>query len=414
MSKDHLPYCCSLIEEMLGWGNPSGWTHQDFVILSERILEKTGDMISATTLKRIWGRVTYKSQPSAHSLNTLARFLEFPSWREFQAMAEHRRQETDSVPTPVEPRRSLPRFSLYLAGIFILSAGATIWFGSTGSEATAPGVYLSGPVPFHVHPVATGVPNTVVFDYDLSRVEADSFFIQQSWDRSRRSPLDPNERTITSIYYYPGYFNAKLVANDSILVEAPVHVTTNGWLAIIHQDPVPVYLPDEAWANDGALALSKHWLLEHGYNPSELGITGFYNVGNLSHLSGDDLSTTFRLINTSTLNGPCKGTEVILRGNKSLIYFSMGIPGCAGKMHVMASDVYLDGSNNDLSTLGADFTQWQDIRVSTQNKTLTIQTGTNPPFEVAYTEDIGHLVGIWFRFEGSGAIDELQLQNHDE
>ena len=34
------------------------------------------------------------------------------------------------------------------------------------------------------------LPNTVVFTYDVTAVTADSFFIQQSWDRTRRVRVD--------------------------------------------------------------------------------------------------------------------------------------------------------------------------------------------------------------------------------
>jgi hypothetical protein len=44
-------------EQSLGWGESAGWSDNDFEKLSELILAKTGNMLSITTLKRLWGRV---------------------------------------------------------------------------------------------------------------------------------------------------------------------------------------------------------------------------------------------------------------------------------------------------------------------------------------------------------------------
>ncbi|MEI9809516.1 MAG: hypothetical protein WDO16_17520 [Bacteroidota bacterium] len=41
---------------------------------------------------------------------------------------------------------------------------------------------------------------------------ADSFFIQQSWDKNRRVKIDKHSHTLTDIYYEPGYHIAKLIA----------------------------------------------------------------------------------------------------------------------------------------------------------------------------------------------------------
>ncbi|MGB5820903.1 MAG: hypothetical protein WBG90_15565, partial [Saonia sp.] len=63
--------CLLQIEEKLNWGSSSLWHNDVFVELSEVIHEKTQVLLSPTTLKRVWGRVDYKSDPSISTLNTL-------------------------------------------------------------------------------------------------------------------------------------------------------------------------------------------------------------------------------------------------------------------------------------------------------------------------------------------------------
>jgi len=74
-----------LYESNTGWGDSNEWTNQDFVMLSEKIQERTGVALSHVTLKRIWGKVKYDSLPSTHTLDTLVQFLGYESWRDFRS-----------------------------------------------------------------------------------------------------------------------------------------------------------------------------------------------------------------------------------------------------------------------------------------------------------------------------------------
>src|ERR1700679_1922619 len=74
-----------LYESNTGWGDSNDWTNQDFVILSEKIQERTGVALSHVTLKRIWGKVKYDSLPNTHTLDTLVQFLGYENWRDFKS-----------------------------------------------------------------------------------------------------------------------------------------------------------------------------------------------------------------------------------------------------------------------------------------------------------------------------------------
>ncbi len=74
-----------LYESNTGWGDSDEWTNQDFVILSEKIQERTGAALSHITLKRVWGKVKYDSLPTTHTLDTLVQFLGYENWRDFRS-----------------------------------------------------------------------------------------------------------------------------------------------------------------------------------------------------------------------------------------------------------------------------------------------------------------------------------------
>src|ERR1700735_3570750 len=74
-----------LYESNTGWGDSDEWTNQDFLILSEKIEERTGVALSHVTLKRVWGKVKYDSLPNTHTLDTLVQFLGYENWRDFKS-----------------------------------------------------------------------------------------------------------------------------------------------------------------------------------------------------------------------------------------------------------------------------------------------------------------------------------------
>lgn len=412
-----LDHCKALIEQQLAWGDSAHWTSRDYGVLSLRIQEKTGRAISTTTLKRIWGRVTYTSRPSQYSLTTLAAFLGYSSWRAFTATLANDR----AAPMPpgadassaISGRR-LPRPILYFCWSIVLVGGAiAFWIGVDGSPDVEKGVMISSEIRFRSRPVAQGLPNTVIFEYDVRGVAADSFFIQQSWDRRRRTPISPQRHTLTSIYYYPGYFRAKLVANDSILKEHPIHVKTEGWLTLIEHTPSPIYVQEVPQPSKGYLTIPESWLKAQGYAPgTDRHVINFFNVRDFGslHTAAFSFETAVRhLVNDR--RHPCRRTQITVMGEHGGIIIPLGFPGCVGEMHLRLGDVLVSGVTNDLSMFGTDLSVWQPVRLTVNDGHVRIQVGSNAPYTYPLASDVGRVVGLGYRFEGAGEIDSVILQD---
>ncbi len=59
-------------------------THSDFIALASDICNTTGENISCSTLKRLFGKVISKSAPSKAVLNIVARYIGFSDWDAYQ------------------------------------------------------------------------------------------------------------------------------------------------------------------------------------------------------------------------------------------------------------------------------------------------------------------------------------------
>ena len=80
------------IEEVTGQHYDSP---KDFNQLSELIFSKTEEMVSPTTLKRIWGYLDSASSPRSYTLDVLARFLGYRDYEAFKTENQHPDVQSD-------------------------------------------------------------------------------------------------------------------------------------------------------------------------------------------------------------------------------------------------------------------------------------------------------------------------------
>jgi len=119
MKEDATRRLLLLIEKQLGWGDSASWPSKDFEKLNILIQEKTKISLSASTLRRVWGKVDYNNQPSVTTLDTLAQFAGYESWRSFGFI----KQDTSGikqVSPPVQEKKIKFR-TPYLVGLFVFA-----------------------------------------------------------------------------------------------------------------------------------------------------------------------------------------------------------------------------------------------------------------------------------------------------
>lgn len=402
----HLAQCRMIIEEKLCWGESKTWQGQDFDKLSDRIFEETGVVLSSSTLKRVWGKVRYDSTPNMATLDALARFAGYESWRVFTSMSKTPAEATREVKkVPVIPKRSFRKFIMaLLVGAAILIITASMFLLKNKKILTFTNVSFSS------HPVARGVPNTVVFIYDASSSNADSIFIQQSWDKKRRFKVDKQLHEYTSTYYYPGYYSAKLILEDSIVKEHDVFIETDGWEGMIEEKPMPVYLAKDLFAKQLGI---NHQQLDRYIKATdrEAPIFTLSNVSRAFNINTRQFRFTAEVQNTNQQhNGICQYTNVIVMGTKGVIDIPVCRPGCVGEVGLQLGMQYVDGQTHDLSGFGVDFTKPVFIVGETGGEKIKISINEKMVYEGSF-QDIGTVVGLRVRFSGTGIIHRFDCED---
>ena len=412
--KEMLISCLQLIEDRLAWPDPSEWRHSHFELLSEKIFEETSVQLSAVTLKRIWGKVSYHSFPSITTLDVLARFAGYPGWIDFQAEYE---QLVSGPQVKQLIASNSPVDQLLRKPAIIFSLTAIALFGILIAMADRSPKLIYKNIKFDFEPVTSGVPNTVIFSYNAAESNADSVFIQQSWNPDLRHEVDKNQHTFTTTYYFPGYFSAKLLLNEEIVVEKDLYVKSGGWLATIDLDDyrMPHYLPYEEIHQEGKIAVSPEQITEKGLDlKKQIPYTKFHMVDDWGEMSAWDfqLSTEFR--HTLAIgDAVCQYFRLLILCSNSVLIVPFSIKGCVGELNLFLAGEFIDGQTADLSGFGVDYADWVGLDVKVTDGDMEIFVNNKPVFTHTLTNDPGKIAGVRYQFYGTGEVNSLLLQSNN-
>ncbi|WP_211221700.1 hypothetical protein [Spirosoma panaciterrae] len=406
--------CKQLIEQKLDWGAVETWTSADFENLQQRILDETGVSLSASTLRRIWGRVDYQHLPSGTTLNTLAQFAGFADWRQFVRSQE---VPAESVPQPDQPDSSLLAIPMkpsinwrrvgWMSGITL----GIVLLVIVAFEQKHPQVD-STQYSFSSKPLTRTLPNSVIFTYNASNSPTDSVYIQQSWDQTRREVVAKDGQTHTSIYYEPGFYRAKLVVGHEIVKEHSLLIPTNGWLGTITTKSIPVYLKPTEFLTSGMMRLPIATIQQKNVAlQPEAPLIKYFNVGNFEPVPITDFAFDCRVKNEySEGSATCQVSWIVLMTNDMPISIPLCTKGCVSDLMLMDGARSVSGKNTNLSGLGVDFSDWVPVACHSDGQKVYYTVNGKVAYSAALPTSKVEIVGIVYGFRGTGAVKDITLQ----
>jgi hypothetical protein len=405
----YLEKCRVLIEQKIGWGSSEGWQNQDFENLSAQILAETQVSLSASTLKRLWGRVRYDSEPNLSTLDALARFAGYTNWRMFTSNGNRQGRSVESLQQPEKARKKAVPAWFWAAALLLFAAAlAGLW---AFRRQTAVKTLRFGALRFSSKPVATGMPNTVLFQYDAADSNADSVFIQQSWDARRRFRVDKNKHEYASTYYYPGYYRAKLILDDSTVREHDVYLKTEGWLGTVDKEPIPLYFTPQQIQKAAGVGVSEADLLTQKIDlQKDIPWVSLYDVRDFGELRATDFSFETELRSTFQQgDAVCQFVRIAILCSDGHFFIPLSAKGCVGELNLTLNDLFVNGQTADLSGFGTDFDNWVKVRMEVKNKNAFIFINERRVYQAEFQKDPGKVVGLRVRFHGAGAVRFARL-----
>jgi hypothetical protein len=399
--------CKTQIEQKFSFGLGRGYTQKDLEVLCSEIETKTGVVISLSTIKRLW-KSDYKQSPQLATLNALAALLDFKDWKDFKSANQ----------ATTKPARTISKKVIMLVAGGAIVAGFLIFnFATRTSTKSTFKPIVKGDVVFEASKTVTaGIPNTVIFKYDVSNVVADSFYLQQSWNRDHRVALDPKESVLTSIYYESGFHKARLFANDSVIAIQPIHIISNGWEPHIYRsdsDPEIADLKNERFISNGQLHIDSNMLVRRNINFTKRFHTRITNSQPFN-LHSDNFRFSTRLKANRVFHELCPWMNLIIVTDVSSFSVSWTGKGCETKARYKLGEIIRSGSNNDLSALGCDLFDWQDLELVVKNRSATIYLNGRPAYHEDFRKNCGNIMTLIYIFDGTGSIDHATLKDGND
>jgi len=442
--------CLSELCTRAGLPGPGDLIQRDMIALCDVIESNTGVMISLSTIKRLLNG-QFARIPQIATLNAIALSAGYKDWRNFtqaktpvgHAGPEERpagpeqnlgnpqnpadqqnpgsQPNRGSQPNPAGPeqdRRSRQSGPKPHSNPRFLIAGAVLILAFAGTLAilmsNKPGPANIDKAHFSVTKVTgNDIPNTVIFKYNVDSVTADSFFIQQSWDRNRRVQVYKHNYTLTDIYYEPGYHTAKLIAGDKIIRTLPVSIPTDRWLFYAFENKAgsrPKYITHQ---DTGMLRLSAGELVASNIDLQKDNV--YCNTWFPSDIaySSDNFTLKCRVRIKPVNNEACPQLMCEVYCQKYFMYFRSSSKGCTGILTAQFGEKELNGRTNDLSGLGTDLREWRDMEFTVRDKKVSIVIDGKQTWSNVYTESAGLITGLGFISNGISEVQFVELRTAD-
>ena len=397
--------CLLQIEEKLGWGPSEQWHNDIFIELSDRVLHKTRVQLSPTTLKRVWGKIEYKSAPSISTLNALSQFAGYVNWRDFKNKSNVKK------PSWIE-RKVNPNLRIIVTTVAVLTVVFISFYAMIGTKSSDLVKDYSN-ITFSSRVLTNDLPNTVVIDYDLKGIQSESLNIQQSWDKTKTIKIKEDQQQATGIYYFPGYFRSKLLVDGQIIKEHDLFISTNDWVGTVDYKPVPKYI-DEKQLFSAGLSMPRAVMDEIKNNPEPL-TTTFHLVEDFGAVSGDNLKISSVVRNTlSEKWAVCQNLRIVVLGTEGAVVIPFSLSGCVSNLNLMLNEVSYNVKEHDLSAFGVDMSEDKLIDIQIIDKQVRVSINTEEIYSGKYQETIGNFVGIRYRFLGAGSLQKIIATNASE
>lgn len=422
----HLTQCLERIEAKLNRGKRSEWSNYDFDRLIDEIHRVTGVRLSLTTLKRVSGRVKYDSFPTNTTLNALARYAGFEDWRDFsQAMRSSINgdssepiatgssdvRETCEYDLKHDSKFSRPLKRWFIAVAVVIPVILTLYvlMASKKKSHLDKSQFL-----FRADKVySTGVPNSVVFHYDASKVPSDSVFIVQTWDISRKTWVSRDNHEHSAIYYYPGYFRTKLIVDGEIVKTHDLQIATDGWLCLAEQDPQPLYFSKEECVSGDSITVALSTLEKYNLslhpNPPRIRM---FNQSDMGDISGDSFVFETQVKNPfQEGSNKCQFVQVLIQCKDDVMIIPLAAKSCIGDLFLYASGYGVDSKHGDLSGFGADLNQWTTLRVESFRQHIKFFVNGKIAYEMDLPYKPPGVVGVQYRFYGPASVRGTRFES---
>ena len=411
--------CLQKIEEKLYWKKSEEWKDYEYNLLKKEIYAVSGLSISTHTLKRLFGKIKYKSDysPQHATKDALAMYLGYKSWEEFLMKAEEEEEQTGIVKkTPevrhVKKKKTLrrTRVLVYSLLVFIVCGAAFVIIKNNSGISNSS---------FSVNSREGIVPHTVTFEYDISKVKSDQVYIDFDFvhpDQGGEYILMDHEASLLNhTYQIPGVYYPNLVINNEVVATEMVVVKSQGWVAFHNNlSETTKYWLDNMFQDmkyNGYLTFTREKIAGFERDTTGVYYTTHRNIRDFG-LSGDNFKFEMKFKNGLQNGGiSCFDSRLTIWCENQPALIWMVEDDCHQFCRLKFGEKNFDGKTSDLSFLSRDLSNWTVLRVEVEDKNVTLFLDDKKVYSEHYSQTAGDIKGLQIRFKGSGMVDYMLMTN---
>lgn len=385
------------------YGPSEQWTHGLYEELSEQVLQQTGVLLSANTLKRFFGKIKSSSAPSKNTLNTLAQFCGYESYYQFV------QQEAAGSPAPPEPLPAPPaptrrRAPWLVLGLLLGVAGAAGWWGFFRPRPALPAMKFSIAEP------AGQVPFTQIFKYRVPPAFADTIYFEEF----EKGPiaLSTRDSIFSYMHFVPGFRYVSFRGGGQLLWETTYQVDSDGWLFVFpHGGLEPrKYVP--LAFEGGALQVTPDELAAHQIDLAQDG--GWANYFHMQDYGVEGTAFTMETRFRNELKRgaqQCQDAIVTVECQHFLFAVHFTQQGCQRYASVQVGSRLYGGIKHDWTALTLDMGAWNQVRYRVAGGVFRVEHEGDTLLELPFQGEPGRISGLHFSFRGLGEVGHVAIKD---
>lgn len=423
-----LTFYRELLEERKDWGPIASWRYTEFRQLSEELTDLTGVSVSYMTLIRIFQKEDFKRSPQLATLDALAKYLDFEDWETFC-----RQQESPAITEsqPVIDQQDLKldpaRRKTQLVGVLIfLGLILLFWLLSTKDQPVEQqaSVYLESVEEKVMVPEMFSfrykVPGRGYFLWLKTMAFLPDSLYQPPLNTDGLKELDPRDSILTwnaDGLTFPGPYTATIVKEGRVLSEADVYLETEEWIGVVRAkgrektrqrfEPIIV---NTVHNEQGQLDIPLPILQDIQENYMEKNFEVNYFVGKDFEVDANQMQFEAKVIVTFPVElVNCKYVRISLLTTNGMIEVPLVQKGCKTLLRTWVSEKADSYKNRSMEQYQADSLSIESVGIHTRDKTAFIYWNNRLIDEIPYSNLLGQLRAIRFKFDGYGKLDDIKL-----
>lgn len=224
-----------------------------------------------------------------------------------------------------------------------------------------------------------------------------------------------NDHHHSAIYYYPGFYRAKLIVGGQVLREHDLQINTDGWLGMVEADwgQEPVYFKPSDIVTAQTVRVTGELLEKYGVkrasSPPKIVLVNQQAIEGIK-TDAFEFETEVKSLTDSGADA-CQRVEVVLHAKNDLLVVPLVEPGCIGDIYVAAYGYYASSRKADLSGFGCHPTQWNQLRVRCRSGLITFFLNRRAVYQARIKNWPAEIIGVQVRFTGPGAVRNTWLQS---